>query len=335
MRILLGLVRLVAGALILAAAVPAVLAVFGFAVPLFDLFNHLQFLLFFGTLASVILGLLVFGRARLMTWIAALGFLASAWTFVPEWLAARVPHPAETGAQTITLMTHNVFGLNYDMQRVARIVAAENPDIIALQEYFPEQAGELDALLKPNYPYWVRCQGGKRANLGLYSRLPFDKEMASGDCPMQPNGQRTAHIIAGFTLADGSHFSVMTTHMDWPYPIERQRDEFIEAAATVKSIEGPLVLVGDFNSTPWSYALRGFATDTGLTRETHGELTYPEIVTVPYRISRDGVAATIPFLPLDQVFSRGVTVHDLHRGPATGSDHLPVIVRFSVAAASQ
>jgi endonuclease/exonuclease/phosphatase (EEP) superfamily protein YafD len=33
------------------------------------------------------------------------------------------------------------------------------------------------------------------------------------------------------------------------------------------------------------------------------------------------------------VFARGVSVHDLHRGPATGSDHLPVIVRFSVASA--
>jgi endonuclease/exonuclease/phosphatase (EEP) superfamily protein YafD len=331
MRILLVLVRLVAGALILAAAIPAVLAVLGFAVPLFDLFNHLQLLLFFGTLASVILGLLVFGRLRPMTWIAALGFISSAWTFAPEWLAARIPHPAETGAQTITLMTHNVFGLNYDMQRVARVVAAENPDIIALQEYFPEQAGELDALLRPNYPYWVRCQGGKRANLGLYSRLPFDKEMASGDCPASPNGQRTAHIIAGFTLADGTRFSVMTTHLDWPFPIERQRDEFVEATATVKSLAGPLVLVGDFNSTPWSYALRGFAAETGLTRETHGELTYPEVVTVPYRISRDGIAAAIPFLPLDQVFARGVVVHDLHRGPPTGSDHLPIIVRFSVA----
>ncbi|HWA18547.1 MAG TPA: endonuclease/exonuclease/phosphatase family protein [Devosia sp.] len=333
MRIVLGLVRLVAGIAILVAAVPAALALLGFAVPAFDLFNHLQFLLFFGTLASFILALLVFGRLRAMTWVAALGFLCSAWIFVPEWVAGRVPRAAETDRPTITLMTHNLFGLNYDMERVARVVAAENPDIIALQEYFPEQAGDLDLLLKPDYPYWVRCQGGKRANLGLYSRIPFDKEMASGDCPTAPNGQRTAHIIAGFTLADGSHFSVMTTHMDWPYPIERQRAEFAEATATAKSIEGPLVLVGDFNSTPWSYALRGFAAETNLTRETHGELSYPEIVTVPYRISKDGFAATIPFLPLDQVFQRGLIVHDLHRGPATGSDHLPIIVRFSVAPA--
>jgi endonuclease/exonuclease/phosphatase (EEP) superfamily protein YafD len=333
-RIVLGTVRLITGILILAAAIPAGMALLGFAVPFFDLFNHLQFLLFFGTLASVILALLVFGRLGVMTWMAVLGFICSAWIFVPEWLAARIPRPAETGATTVTLMTHNLFGLNYDMARVARVVAAENPDIIALQEYFPEQAGKLDALLKPNYPYWVRCQGGKRANLGLYSRIPFDKEMGSGDCPKQydwANGQRTAHIIAGFTLADGTRFSVMTTHMDWPYPIERQRTEFAEAAAAAKSIEGPLVLVGDFNSTPWSYALRDFASETGLTRETHGELTYPEIVTVPNRISKSGFAAAIPFLPLDQVLERGVTVHDLHRGPATGSDHLPVLVTFSVS----
>ena len=123
-------------------------------------------------------------------------------------------------------MTHNIFGLNYDMKRLAAVIEAEKPDIVALQEYFPAQS-ELDGLLKPTYPYAVRCQGGKRANLGLYSKIPFDREMSAADCPSDAFGkQRTAHIIAGFTLSDGTHFSVMTTHMDWPFPIERQKDEF-------------------------------------------------------------------------------------------------------------
>ncbi len=147
--------------------------------------------------------------------------------------------------------------------------------------------------------------------------------MGNGDCPKQydwANGQRTAHIIAGFTLKNGTQFSVMTTHMDWPYPIERQREEFAEAATAIAGVKGPLLVVGDFNSTPWSYALRGFATETGLTRETRNLLTYPELFMFRRMIR------TEPFLPLDQVFQRGIIVHDLHRGEQTGSDHLPVVV---------
>lgn len=36
------------------------------------------------------------------------------------------------------------------------------------------------------------------------------------------------------------------------------------------------------------------------------------------------------FLPLDQVFDRGISVHELHTGPHTGSDHLPVVFSLSI-----
>ena len=91
--------------------------------------------------------------------LAALGLLASAWTFVPEWVsgfAARAAAPA--WRQVLKLMTHNIFGLNYDMKRVADAMFAEDPDIVALQEYFPEQS-PLDALLKPRYPYCGALRG--------------------------------------------------------------------------------------------------------------------------------------------------------------------------------
>jgi endonuclease/exonuclease/phosphatase (EEP) superfamily protein YafD len=337
MRILLTFVRLLIGLLALGAALPAVGGAFGFAVPVLDLFNHLTLLAFFGSLSGLVLVLLTFGKSRWKPWvagIAALGLVASSALFVPEWLAATAPHPAlpADGRPVLKLMTNNSFGLNRDMQHLAGTILKEDPDIVALQEYFPEQAAELPRLLRSRYPYYVRCQGGKRANLGLFSKLAFDKEMGKGDCPANARGtQRTAHILAGFTLADGTRFSVLTTHLDWPYPIERQQTELGDLAKDIRQVEGPLLVVGDFNSTSWSYALKGFAADAGLTRETHGLPTYPAILAAPRQISVDGFVAALPFLPLDQVFTRGgIVVHDLHRGPSTGSDHLPVVVSFSV-----
>lgn len=333
MVVLLGLLRLLCGILIIVTAVPAILAIFGSLVPFLDLFNHLQLLLFFGSLVAAVLAILL-GLPLNWKIFAYLGFAASAWTFIPEWLPSLAPRPpAAAQARVIKVMTHNLFGLNYDMDRVARVIAAENPDIVALQEYFPAQ-DKLDGLLKPTYPYSVRCSGGKRANIGLYSKLPFDREMSAGECPDNAYGtQRTAHIIAGFTLGDGTHFSLMTTHMDWPFPIERQLQEFQSAETAIAAVQGPLLVVGDFNSTPWSYAMKAFERETGLKRETHALITYPLAITVPPRLSSDGLLHTFPFLPLDQVFERGVTVHELHRADQTGSDHLPVVFSFSVATA--
>jgi endonuclease/exonuclease/phosphatase (EEP) superfamily protein YafD len=324
-RVILGLLRLIAALVIIGATLPALLALLGFVVPLFDIFNHLQLLLFFGTLGATLLSLVLRMRRGWQV-VAVAGLLASSWTFVPEWVSSLMPRQAVSDTTTIKVMTHNIFGLNFDMERVDEAIRAEDPDIVALQEYFPEQSG-LDALLADRYPYSVRCRGGKRANLGLYSKLPFEKTMEPEACPANAQGaQRIAHIVGRFTLSTGTSFSLMTTHMDWPYPIERQRDQMAAAAESINAIEGPLVVVGDFNSTPWSYALKAFEASSGLRRETRNLVTYPELFTVPR-----GMLRLEPFLPLDHVFQRGVIVSELHRGVQTGSDHLPVVFTFSVA----
>jgi endonuclease/exonuclease/phosphatase (EEP) superfamily protein YafD len=324
-KVILALLRLLTALLVLAVATPAILALLGYWVPFLDLFNHLQLFLFFGTLAAATLALL-FGMSRLWKGFALIGFAASAWTFAPEWLSSLAPRQPVSDVTTIRVMTHNIFGLNYDMQRVDAVIREEDPDIVALQEFFPEQAG-LGDLLKGRYPYSVRCQGGKRANIGLYAKFPFTSQMADGECPDNAQGsQRTAHIIVKFELTTGVSFSLMTTHMDWPYPIERQREEFASAAEAANEVTGPLLVVGDFNSTPWSYVVKGFEAATGLRRETRNLMTFPELFTVP-----GGLVRLEPFLPLDHVFQRGMVVSELHLAEQTGSDHLPVVFTVSVA----
>ena len=330
MLILLGLVRLVVALATLGAALAAIAAWFGFAVPFFDLFNHLQVVLIAAMVITLVLVLVLFIGSSWqwpLAGLLALGLIASAATVGPETLAAfatRPPAPGD-GRPVLKLMTHNLFGLNRDMERVARVIATENPDIVALQEFFPEQRATLPQLLAPQYPYSARCVGGKRANIAIFSKLPF-AEAQDGDCPQDRSGaQRTAHILANFTLADGTRFAVLTTHFDWPFPIERQRQQRDVIVNTLKDVTVPVLVVGDFNLTPWSYAQRDFATAAGLTRQTHGILTWPA------RFWVKGWRDTQPLLPLDQVMSRGpITVNDLHAGERTGSDHLPIVVTFSV-----
>ena len=340
MTLVLGLVRflIALGTLILTGL--AVVALLGFAVPEFDLLNHFQLFLFFGTLLAVIATLLVFQRSRLKVWVvgaAVAGLLASGITFLPEWVGGFLPHaPMPTDSRPLVkLMTHNVFGMNYDMERVQAVIEAEKPDIIAFQEYFGEQSSELHPMLQADYPYFAQCRGGKRANIAIYSKLPFEEAEGDGACPNDAYGkQRTARILATFTQPDGTSFSIMTTHLDWPVPVARQSMEFEELTAAVNETKGPLMVVGDFNSTPWSYALRDFAMRTMLDRQTRNIVTFPLRFTAPHRFFPDGLMDTAPVLPLDHVLTRGgIVVHDVHVGADTGSDHLPIVVTFSVAKA--
>jgi endonuclease/exonuclease/phosphatase (EEP) superfamily protein YafD len=306
----------------------SILALFGFAVPELDLFNHGQILLLPGTaIAVLVLAIMLRGRLRIAGVAFALaGLVASANVMLPEYLGSMRARPPAPKTGTITMMTHNLFGMNYEMEKVTGAILAEEPDIIVLQEYFGEQASDLHPALLAAYPFFVRCQGGKRANLGLYSRLPFEQE-DDGACPDNAYGStRTAHILAQFRSEEGKAFSVITTHMDWPIPVSRQREQLGALSALLEQIEGPLVLAGDFNSTPWSYALRDFVARNGLVRETMNLLTFPMSW---YYLGawRD----TVPFLPLDHVMTRGgVVVHAIGTGPSTASDHLPVVFTFSV-----
>lgn len=323
-----ALLRVIAVLGALLAAALAMLAFFGFAVPEFDLFNHAQPFLLAGTVIGLLLVLVLLrGGLRLtVAGMVALGVLASAAIVVPEFVAGARALPQAGDRPVIRLMTHNIFGVNYRMDEVFAAILSEDADILVFQEYFGEQATALHPLLIEHYPYFVRCRGGKRANLGLYSRIPFD-QVEDGACPENAyTTERTAHILARFTTPEGKSFSVMTTHMDWPLPVARQHKQLEALRGVVEGVEGPLVLAGDFNSTPWSYALRNFVADAGLDRVTANLWTYP----MRWRMFGRWWPVT-PILPLDQVMVRdGITVHAVRTGAKTASDHLPVVVEFSV-----
>jgi endonuclease/exonuclease/phosphatase (EEP) superfamily protein YafD len=328
MSFLVKLIRLgfVLGAL--GVATLSILALFGFAVPVFDLFNHGQIILLPATmLALPVLAIALRGKWRSAALIYGfVGFAASANVMLPETFASLQAKPPAPQTGTVRMMTHNLFGMNYEMEKVTEAIFGEDPDIIVLQEYFGEQASELHAPLLARYPYFVRCRGGKRANLGLYSRIPFD-QTEDGACPEDAYGTtRTAHILASFQTEDGKAFSVVTTHLDWPIPVTRQHEQLNALSEVVDRIDGPLIVAGDFNSTAWSYALRDFVARNGFVRETQNMLTFP----MSWHYFSDW-RDTIPFLPLDHVMTRGgIVVHDIHTGRPTASDHLPVVFDFSV-----
>ncbi len=327
----------------------AIAGLFGFAVPLFDMFNHFQLIWFVGLAVSLGISLLVFRRQgrNYVRLVGGLGFLASAILVVPELVAAFSGYPpVPPDTQTVRLMSRNLFGMNYGMARVADAIEEADPDIIALQEYFSEQRDGLRDRLIGEYPHVIECMGGDRASLAVYSRLPF-AGTSDSHCPNNYASRlnKVGWLAVQFSTADGREFTVVNTHLNWPIRIAPLRDtsldwpdriaamtsrksvEYAEVASGLETIEGPLVLVGDFNATPWSYELRDFAERAGLDRQTHNLFTWPA------RFYIRGWRQFIPFLPLDHLFTRdGILVHSVSATAPAGSDHLALLAEMSVPA---
>ena len=327
----------------------SLVAFLGFVTPLFDAFNHLQPFLFAGTLASFIVVLMLFAKHRLRPGIVALaatGFLASAVIVIPEQVHGFFIQPGGLKEQQVfKLMTHNLFGKNYNMARVADKILREDPDIIALQEYFDEQRLALHPLIVRQYPYFTRCAGRKRSYIALYSKIPFSVEEET-QCAKDAHADNNpvARIVAKFTDRDGTDFVVVTTHLNWPVQINplfrndldfgqkleamtaRKQGEWAELSEAMNRISDPKVLVGDFNSTSWSYALRQFTKSSNLKRYSYGLLTYPKLLYLK------GWRETPAFLPIDHVMADDQVQMQLVRvGEKTGSDHLPLFAHFLVS----
>lgn len=319
-----------AGALTVLGALGAIAGLLGVVWPALDLFNHVQLVLLPLTFVGLLLGLAVLRRQPLrgiVVSLAATGFLASVTVTAPEFVAAMAPRPAPLADRpVIRLMTFNIYANNRQLNRVIEPVRAAAPDILVVQEYWFDFRPELDGLFASMFPYSVRCQGGRRAFIALFSKTPFATAPGHACTDRPGEGGRVARISVRLTDSGGRAFTVMTTHLDWPYPSERQMLQMAELSQAASAVPGPLVIAGDFNSTPFSQALRTFTRENGLTRETRLLPTWPA------EFFHGSPIDPPLFLPLDQVMVRGgIRVLDVERGASSGgSDHFPVVVDFSI-----
>jgi endonuclease/exonuclease/phosphatase (EEP) superfamily protein YafD len=162
-------------------------------------------------------------------------------------------------------------------------------------------------MLADAYPYQFACP---TCDTLILSKRPI---LARG---RDEGGHHTLDLIwVRTTDAAGRPVTLATVHLFWPVPPWLQRFQRERLAEVVRRLPGPLILTGDLNSTPWSFALRGLDRALSpLVRRTHGVITF-------------AANWPVPVLALDQVYAGpawGAVAVD--RLPATGSDHYPLLV---------
>ncbi|MBZ0268792.1 endonuclease/exonuclease/phosphatase family protein [bacterium] len=237
-------------------------------------------------------------------------------------------------------MTYNVHGCRgmdgrYSVERIARVIARERPDVVCLQELDHrrtrsggvDQAREIAARLENEY----RFHSVREAADGLFgdailSSLPLHLVRAAplpsieSRLELEPRGVLWVEVEAG-----GHRIQVLNTHLSIS-----ERERRLQADALVGEewlgdprCRGPLLLAGDLNATSMSYTGRRLAS---LLRDTARLRTRAPGEPRPLTWS-----GRMPVLRIDHVFASGhfaVQRLDVPRTrlTRTASDHLPLVV---------
>lgn len=252
--------------------------------------------------------------------------------FLPR--AARV---AAGGGLPLRVMTLNVLFSNDDGGGVARLVQAEAPDVVCLQELNPRLAADLAARLGEVYPYQVLLPEEGVTGLGVYSRYPLGDGQVLPD-PAEEAGWWLHGAQAVRVEFEGQPVWLLNVHAlppAWP-PLARNwipvfetgfrlREAQIRAwLAWLAAHDGPAVVVGDFNVGDQNVAHSLMAARLG---DAHRQAGWGLGHTAPASTDGlDGVSSPSRLFRIDYVwYSADWRVMEVKVGAWDGqSDHLPV-----------
>lgn len=261
---------------------------------------------------------------RLGGWadVAAFNTLLALVLVAPGLGGERNPGPAD-GVRVRVLLS-NVLTSNRDVSRLARLIADTRPDVIALVEPNRTWFAQLAPTLK-DFPGRVEIHDEANFGIALYAR-----GQVRGGGELLGSAQTT--IVATVVLAD-SQAAPLTFVITHPIPpvsthaaqIHARHLAAVARRVAARAAQGePVILAGDFNTTPWSRSFATLVQATGLVDTRRGLGAQPTFPAFPWWTA-------LVRIPIDHVLvspSIGVIERRVER--PIGSDHLPVFVELVV-----
>jgi endonuclease/exonuclease/phosphatase (EEP) superfamily protein YafD len=264
--------------------------------------------------ASALAGLALGRPGDAAAWMGLVAVVASALLLAPELLARRrLVHADPAQRFTVKIVQFNLWRWNIDPGGTAAWLASEAADVVVVQEVIDHAAGIPEALAQA-YPHQVKLRTGTH----ILSRLTILDHGAH-----RARSTRT-HSTGAWARLDhpAGPFEVFGFQATWPIPAGPQQRDIADLANLLDRFDRrTLIVCGDFNSTPWSAALRRQDRLFAIERRSLALLTWP---VQPY--TRLKLSSPLPFLALDHIYAGPAwkTV-DVRIGPRLGSDHLPVV----------
>lgn len=247
------------------------------------------------------------------TWLAAI--MAWAWALATP-LQSPAPAHLLTPNAPFRIISFNIYRTNAQTPEAVAWILAQKPDAVVLLEAMPsDNPAFLPLTLE--FPFVEACAPQLRCSTTIFARQPFAKvwHHAQGD----PENRKTLSAVTVLVNAGCAAVPITAVHLSRPWPLGWQRQE-LRALTQVLRTEGRGgVLAGDFNSAPWTFAMRRLAQAGQLRLASGARPTWPS------------GATDTPVLPLDQVYAgHEIAVPAVSRGPHLGSDHRPLVTDLTI-----
>jgi endonuclease/exonuclease/phosphatase family metal-dependent hydrolase len=253
----------------------------------------------------------------------------------PKRCRAALATALHNAKKTLRVMTYNIHvgvGMDkrLDLQRIADVIMKEKPDLVGLQEVDrgvkrtegKDEIAELARLTRMDYAFAhnLDYQGGQYG-VAILSRTLIQKvDHRKFENLREAERRGMLRVEVEF---DGRVISFVTTHLDYQHDDGRVF-ETEQLLKFLSDVQGPLVVVGDFNDELSGNALKlmtaRFADAWGSSRAKSEGLTYP---------------ADKPLKRIDYVFLRkgdGLHAKKSWVVNSLASDHLPLVVDVEIKA---
>ena len=227
--------------------------------------------------------------------------------------------PSRPESGDLRVLSFNILASNRRFEDVIAFIRATDADVVVLHEVTRrwEEAIEEASLALDDWNYQIT---ETRARGDLFGSLVLaDPDAAVTSFGFALTDPRSIEII----LPDG--VAMLAIHPLSPsseFRAEQNDHQLQFATDWAAGRDGPTIVVGDFNATPWSFPFRRLAASANLANSARGfglELSYPADSNPLVRISIDHL-----------LFSSDLAVVDRQLGPALGSDHFPLIVDLAL-----
>ena len=240
----------------------------------------------------------------------------------------------EEGQPKIRILSMNLSHTNSSYKKAILLIRKTQPSVLVLQELSNSWENGLgEALVQ--FPYSVKIPENtmpdgvdsmlpnflipkEKLFIGLYSHLSFERIMID-----RPDDFPVSYIRGSFKFKENI-FTLFGVHLTSPvgkYRTDLRNKQLASLAEEIQKNNQPTVVVGDFNMTPWSPYFEEFIQKARLRDTRKGIGVYPTWL------------AQFPPLaiPIDHgLTSNGIKFGSFSLGSSFGSDHLPIILDFSI-----
>ena len=266
------------------------------------------------TIVGVVLALIGARRVTALLLLGVAGWLA--FELAPQWSLPEDP-PA-VGARPMRVYFDDIWTQNHHGEEIRRSIDTADADVVALV-----QVSDLNApfVRQALTGYRYHLESATAHNAGGSRRIMLAARFPLRSLPGPDDGlSRQSVFEAEVGAANPIRLVIVHLERPWPY---RGQDKMLQHLASRLSggRAARAVVVGDFNATLSSVALRRFASETGLTPLPVVFGDWPSIAPAPLRLGIENVM-TGPAL----------TAFDRQLAPANGSDHQPIVFELAPAA---